>query len=92
MFCFLAVYAAFEHFVFASRHDFFMADFLPFFSVTPIKSIFFYCKDGGELLFYFSLAILDLERQIEESKFPLTILEMFFCLYISSGKACIKKK
>ena len=30
------------------------------FSVTPIKSIFFTCQDGGELLFYFSLAILDL--------------------------------
>ena len=26
----------------------------------PINSIFFTCQDGGELLFYFSLAILDL--------------------------------
>ena len=54
-----------------------MADFLPFcfsHAYQIIKSIFFFTsKDGGELLFYFSLAILDLGipgRQIEESKFP----------------------
>ena len=64
----LGCLAAFERFVFGSRHDFFMADFLPFFQshLSSIKSIFFYCKDGGELLFYFSLAVLGLERQIEE--------------------------
>ena len=54
-----------------------MADFLPFFSVTPINlyqiNNYFTCEDGGELLFFFSLAILDLGRQIEESKFPRTI-------------------
>ena len=69
-----------------------MADFLPFSQSRLSNQYFFYCKDGGELLFYFSLAILDLERQIEESKFPMTILEMLLLLFISSGKACIKKK
>ena len=59
-----------------------MADFLPFcfsHAYQIIKSNFFFfftSKDGGELLFYFSLAILDLGilgRQIEESKFPRAI-------------------
>ena len=57
-----------------------MADFLPFcfsHAYQIIKSNFFFTsKDGGELLFYFSLAILDLGilgRQIEESKFPRAI-------------------
>ena len=58
----------------------------------PIKSIFFYCKDGRELLFYFSLAILDLERQIEESKFPMTILEMFFYFLSLLEKLVSRKK
>ena len=33
----MAVQAAFEPFVFGSWHDFYMADFLPFFSVMPIN-------------------------------------------------------
>ena len=69
-----------------------MADFLPFFSVTPIKSIFFYCKDGGELVFYFSLAILDLERQIEEIQVSNDDFRNVLLLFISSGKSLYQEK
>ena len=62
----MAVYAAFERFVFGSCHDFIMADFFAIFSVMPIKSIFnvgfsqsrlsnqLTLEDGGELLLFFA--------------------------------------
>ena len=52
-----------------------MADFLPFFfqsRLSNLKSIFLLAKMAASYS-YFSLAILDLGRQIEESKFPRTI-------------------
>ena len=47
-----------------------------------MKSIFFSSKDGGELLFYFSLSILVLGRQIEESKFPERFGNVLLLLYL----------
>ena len=44
MSCFVAVYAAFEHFVFGSRHDFFMADFL-LFSQSRLSNQFLMLED-----------------------------------------------
>ena len=55
----MAVQAAFECFVFGGRHDFFISDFLPF-SQSRLSNQFFMFEDGGELIFYFSLAILNL--------------------------------
>ena len=44
---------------FGSRHDFFISDFLTF-SQSRLSNQFLTLEDGGELLFYFLLAILDL--------------------------------
>ena len=49
MSCLVAVQAAFELFFFGSRHDFFMADFLPF-SQSRLSNQFLTWEDGGELL------------------------------------------
>ena len=47
-----------------------------------MKSIFFISKDVGELLFFFSLAILVLGRQIEESKFQKRFGNVLLLLYL----------
>ena len=48
----MAVLAAFERYVFGSRHDFFISDFFAIFSVTPIKSIFNVSRWRRVNLFY----------------------------------------
>ena len=45
----MAVLAAFERYVFGSRHDFFISDFLPF-SQSRLSNQFLTCQDGGELI------------------------------------------
>ena len=46
--------------IFGSRHDFLISDFSPFSQSRLSDQYFFTHQDGGELIFYFSLAILDL--------------------------------
>ena len=53
-----------------------MADFLPFFSVTPINLYQINILLAKMAASYSS--VLDLGRQIEESKFPRTILKCSF--------------
>ena len=45
----MAVYAALERFVFGSRHDFFISDFLPF-CQSRLSNQFLTCENGGELI------------------------------------------
>ena len=45
----MAVKAAFECFVFGSRHDFFISDFLPF-SQSRLSNQFLTCEDGDKLI------------------------------------------
>ena len=45
----MAVQAAFERFVFGSRHDFFISDFLPF-SQSHLSNQFLMFEDGDELI------------------------------------------
>ena len=45
----MAVQAAFERFVFGSRHDFFISDFLPF-SQSHLSNQFLTLEDSGELI------------------------------------------
>ena len=45
----MAVQAAFERFVFGSRHDFFISNFLPF-SQSRLLNQFLTYEDGGELI------------------------------------------
>ena len=40
-----------ERFVFGSRHDFFISDFLPF-SQSCLSNQFLTCEDGGELILF----------------------------------------
>ena len=68
-----------------------MADFLPF-SQSRLSNQYGSIAKMAASYSYFSLAILDLGRQIEESNFPRTILKRFFYFYISSGKVWIEKK
>ena len=58
MSCFVAVWAAFELFVFGSRHDFLISDFLPF-SQSCLSNQFLMWKMAVSYS-YFLLAILDL--------------------------------
>ena len=51
----MAVYAAFERFVFGSRHDFFISDFLPF-SQSHLSNQFLTCQDDGELISFMTWA------------------------------------
>ena len=69
MSCLVAVQAAFELFVFGSRHDFLISDFLPF-CFSHAYQIYLLLAKMVASYSYFSLAILDRGRQIEESKFP----------------------
>ena len=78
---FVAVWAAFELFVFGTRHDFIMADILPF-SQSRLSNQYFFIAKMVASYSYFSLAILDLERQIEESKFPRTVWSVLLLLYL----------
>ena len=73
MSCLVAVQAAFELFFFGSHHDFLIRDFLPFFFSHAYQIKYFLLAKMVASYSYFSLAILDLGRQIEESKFPRTI-------------------
>ena len=43
------LHGAFERFVFGSRHDFLISDFLPF-SQSRLSNQFLTCEDGGELI------------------------------------------
>ena len=65
-----------------------MADFLPF-SQSRLSNQFLKMAASYS---YFSLAILDLGRQIEESEVSKNNFEMFFYFYISSRKVWIEKK
>ena len=47
----MAVQAAFERFVFGSRHDFFISDFLPF-SQSRLSNQLLTYEDGGELILF----------------------------------------
>ena len=55
MSCLMAVYAAFERFVFGSRHDFLISDFSPF-SQSRLSNQFLTYEDGGELISFTTLA------------------------------------
>ena len=72
MSCLVAVQAAFELFFFGSRHDFFNNDFFAIFFSHAYQIYFLLAKMVASYS-HFSLAILDLGRRIEESKFPRTI-------------------
>ena len=52
----------------------------------PIKSTFFTCKDGSELLFYFSLDILDLWDSFTRY-FELSWLYYQCCLFVKQVSA-----
>ena len=47
----MAVYAAFERFVFGSSHDFFISDFLSFSQSRPSNQFLMF-EDGGELILF----------------------------------------
>ena len=51
----MAVQAAFERFVFGSRHDFLISDFSPFSQSRPSDQFFMY-EDGGELVSFMTWA------------------------------------
>ena len=55
MSCLVAVYAAFERFVFGSRHDFLISDFSPF-SQSCLSNQCLTYEDGGELISFTTLA------------------------------------
>ena len=54
-----------------------MADFLPFFQ-SHLSNQYFLIARMAESYSYFSLGILDLGRQIEESKFSRAIQKFYF--------------
>ena len=56
MSCLVAVYAAFERFVFGSRHDFLISDFSPF-SQSRLSNQFLTFEDGGELNLVYDLGM-----------------------------------
>ena len=59
----MAVEAAFEPFVFGSRHDFFISDFL-LFSHSRLSNQFIRYEDGGELISFTTWAwARDLHRR-----------------------------
>ena len=57
MSCFVAVQAAFELFVFGSRHDFLISDFLPF-SQSHLSNQYFLLAKMAVSYSYFSLCLV----------------------------------
>ena len=57
MSCLVAVWAAFECFVFGSRHDFLISDFSPF-SQSRLSNQFLTCEDGSELISFTTWALV----------------------------------
>ena len=60
MSCFMAIWAAFELFVFGSRHDFLISDIMPFSQSHLSNQYFFLPRWQRVTLFIFLLLFLDL--------------------------------